>query len=66
MSKEILTYKVDVLSGGTWFTSATFQVLECVGTNEYHSQEIRSSQIFRGSLLDCEAYIRLVKGEYIT
>jgi hypothetical protein len=65
MSKEILKYNIDTLTGGTWFTSATFQVIEMTCTNEYHPQEIRSRQVFKGSILDCECYIRLVKNDYI-
>ena len=58
-------YKVELLSGGTWFTSTTFQVVEKKFTRGKDPREIDSNQIFKGSLLECEAYLRLIKSGFI-
>jgi len=63
--KQHKIYKIEVLSGGTWFTSTTFQVLEKTFTIEKTPEEQGTVQVFKGSLLECEAYIRLLKVGYI-
>lgn len=65
MEREFSKHKVEVLSGGTWFTSTTFQVVKTMFTHVKVPKEKGSTQVFKGSLLDCEAYLRLKDQGYI-
>jgi hypothetical protein len=55
---EFKRYKINPLG-------QSFQLMEVVLVRDKVIKEVRSAEIFRGGILECEAYIRLLKDGYI-
>lgn len=53
-------YKIKLLSGSTWISSETYQIVERVCEAKKGGGIISEVKIFSGSILDCESYLRLL------
>ncbi len=58
-------YKVRLVSGSTWISSAKFKVIENefeIGRNKTMLKEIK---VFEGTISDCHSYLQLVEDNRI-
>ena len=59
-----IRYKIDLING-SWLNSTSFQVIKVETNRGKGPKDVKTTQVFKGGLLDCEAYTRLVKNGYI-
>ena len=54
-------YKIRLVSGSTWISSASYEIIERERNSGKGGASVRETQIFKGNILDCESYLRLLE-----